>query len=341
MGQAERALSAVEAPVSRRVWLVRLGRTAAAEQAALSNGLVTFDAGVREDLSDALEYEDVFEEVLAANPSLSSRRVEALARQLHLLLHDIIVGDLVLCPLKSTGTIAVGIFRADHGQDGDGKPGRRVDWLAKALPRSALLPDLLYSLNAKQNVAEISRNDCARRLEAVIGGELDPGPSGGLSALPADPDVLERLLRQRLVARMGAVFAGHGLADLVGEILKAKGYQVRIAPPGPDGGVDIYAGTGRLAMEERLIVQVKSGDQRVGAEVLQQLEGAMRGAKVDQGLLVSWGGITRQAARRMQERWHEVRFWAAGDLVEAFLECYEDLPLHIRDQLPLRKAWVV
>lgn len=118
MGQAERALSAVEAPVSRRVWLVRLGRTAAAEQAALSNGLVTFDAGVREDLSDALEYEDVFEEVLAANPSLSSRRVEALARQLHLLLARYYRGG--PCPLPAE----------EHRNDrrGDLSRGPRTGW---------------------------------------------------------------------------------------------------------------------------------------------------------------------------------------------------------------------
>lgn len=339
MGQVDRALQAVSQAPRRRVWMVRLGRTSAAERAALEDALITFDAGVRGDLSDSFEFDDIFGAVMEANPDLGGRKLDALSRQLHLLLHDIQAGDLAIVPLKGSGNIAIGLFRGDHGCDADDKPGRRVQWLRTDLPRSDLGADILYSLNAKQSVAEISRNDCAKRLEAILAGAGDPGPSGGHELLPDDPEVIERLLRQRLLHRMGSVFAGHALADLVGEIMKLKGYEVRIAPPGPDGGIDIHAGTGPLGTDRRLIIQVKSGDQVAGNPVLQQLEGAMRGAKAESGMLVSWGGFSRDAARRMNELWYEVRLWTAADVMDAYVEHYDRLPLRIRDMLPLRKIW--
>lgn len=324
----------------RRVWMVRLDRTAAAEAQALETGLVVFDAGVRADLSDHLEFADILEEVAEANPGESLRRQEASARQLHLLLHDIQAGDLAISPLRTSGRLAVGVFRGDTGVDRDGRPGRMVQWLRKDVPRNQLMHDLLYSLGAKQKVCEIARNDAARRIEAVLGGNADPGPEGAGGLLPDDPDELESLLRQRIMSRMGVVFSGHALADLIGEILKVRGYQVRVSPPGPDGGVDIYAGKGGLGGDSRLIVQVKSGDQTAGHETLQRLEGAMRAAKAEQGLLVSWGGFTRQVAARSDQLWYEVRMWSAADVMDEFVDCYDRLPLNIRDAMPLRKAWL-
>ncbi|MBW3243665.1 restriction endonuclease [Epibacterium sp. DP7N7-1] len=341
MGQSERALQVAGQPSARRVWMVRLGRTSAAESAALKDGLVTFDAGVRGDLKDSLEYEDIFSEVMEANPDLGGQRLNELSRHLYLLLHDIQAGDLLVAPLKSSGAIAIGQFRGDHGVDADNKPGRRVQWLRTDLSREIFGLDLLYSMNAKQSVVEITRNDCEKRISAILSGAFDPGPSGDHDLLPNDPEVIERLMRQRLLQRMGVVFAGHALADLVGEIIRIKGFQVRIAPPGPDGGVDIHAGTGPLGTDHRLIVQVKSGSQVAGKPVLQQLEGAMRAAKAENGMLVSWGGFSREAAIRMNELWYEVRLWTAADVMEAYIENYENLPVKFRDMLPLRKIWTV
>ena len=290
-------------------------------------------------LQDSFEYDEIHAAVMDANPDLGGRKLDAISRQLHLLLHMVQPGDFALVPLKSSNTIAIGLFRGDHGCDSDDKPGRRVQWLRTDLSRNELGADILYSLNAKQNVAQISRNDCARRLEVILNGAADPGPGDDHDLLPEDPEIIESLLRRRLLQKMGVAFAGHALADLVGEIMKLKGYEVRIAPPGPDGGIDIHAGTGPLGTDRRLIIQVKSGGQVVGNPVLQQLEGAMRGAKAESGMIVSWGGFSRDAARRMNELWYEVRMWTAADVMDAYVENYDRLPLRIRDTLPLRRIW--
>lgn len=323
-----------------RLWMVRPDRTATDERMALDDGIIRIDAGVRADISEAFDYEEVLDAVIVGNPGESGARLESLARQTHALIHLIQPGDLAISPMKRAGTIAIGQFLPGYAECDDGCPARQVRWLRTDIARERVMPDLLYSLTAKQRVARIERNDALERIRALLSGQADPGPGGSaFSGVPDDADELERILRQRIAARIGSAFAGHGLAELVGEILKLQGFEVKVSSPGPDGGVDIFAGRGVFGMEDRLIVQVKSGDQRADHEVFQRLEGAMRSAKADRGLLVSWGGFTRPVLQRMDQAWYEVRLWSAADVVDALLELYDRMPLPIRDRIPLRQVW--
>src|SRR5688572_8378330 len=99
----------------------------------------------------------------------------------------------------------------------------------------------------------------------------------------------------QIMARIQEDFAGHDLAGLVAAVLGIEGFQCLVSPPGPDGGVDISAGRGPLGLDSpRLLVQVKSGGQ-TGAPVVSQLQGVMTTYGADQGLLVTWAGLTRAA----------------------------------------------
>lgn len=337
MSRLDRSLPASRPP--RRVWLVRAGRTAAAEDAALDKGLISFDVGVRGDFSDAIDRDELYVAIAQSNGSASERHINQLTSQLETLLHGVEVGDFAVMPLRSAGLVAIGIFRGDHGLDGDGKPGRRVQWIKRDVARSCFRQDLLFSFNAKQSIAEISRNDCASRIEAILKSGEDPGIGGWEDPLPSDCAVLEAMLVRRLQHRLGAVFAGHALAELVAELLKAEGYKVSVAPPGKDGGVDVRAGMGPLGMDMPLIVQVKSGDAIIGTEVLQQLEGAMSSTPGASGLLVAWGGLSQDARGLIKALHFRVRCWGAADVTEAYVTHYEKLPLRIRDKLPLRRVW--
>jgi restriction system protein len=81
----------------------------------------------------------------------------------------------------------------------------------------------------------------------------------------AAPVAFDRLSRDQIKQRIAARLHGHGLAQLVGEILKAEGFVTLVSPAGPDGGVDILAGPGSMSFDgSKFVVQVKSGDQQVG-----------------------------------------------------------------------------
>jgi len=107
--------------------------------------------------------------------------------------------------------------------------------------------------------------------------------------------------------------APYDFQDLVAALLEAMGYHVLwVAPPGPDKGVDIIAGSDQLWIEDpRIKVQVKHrggsttdvGDLRAFMAVL--------GAR-DVGIFVSTGAFTRDAWS--EARTHETRKLTLIDL---------------------------
>ena len=137
-------------------------------------------------------------------------------------------------------------------------------------------------------------------------------------------------------------FHGHALSDLVAAVLEAEGYRVAVSPPGPDGGVDILAGQGPMGFDSpRICVQVKSGRQASGVNVLRELQGVMQTFQADHGLLVSWGGFARPAELEARAMHFNVRLWGADQLLEAVLENYELLSADVRSELPLKRLWAL
>ena len=87
---------------------------------------------------------------------------------------------------------------------------------------------------------------------------------------------------------------GYDMERLVKALLEAQGYTVYQSPKGRDKGVDLLAALGPLGFgTPRICVQVKSGDGKTGRPTLDQLVGTMQNFQAEQGLLVSWGGFTK------------------------------------------------
>jgi restriction system protein len=108
-------------------------------------------------------------------------------------------------------------------------------------------------------------------------------------------------VRDKITARIREEFSGHGLATLVTAILDADGYLCSMAPPGPDGGVDITAGRGPLGLDSpRVLAQVKAGGADIG--VVNQLQGVMPTHGAEQGLLVAWNGLTKPARQQLSNQ---------------------------------------
>ncbi|MEJ7744193.1 MAG: restriction endonuclease [Nocardioidaceae bacterium] len=129
---------------------------------------------------------------------------------------------------------------------------------------------------------------------------------------------------------------------LVADILRVRGFVCDVSTPGPDQGVDILAGSGPLGLDSpTLIVEVKSEEGQIKASVVRGLQGAMLSNRSDQGLLVAWGGITKEAKREIRTDRLTMRVWDADDLLDQVFEVYEQLPEETRRQLPLKRAWVL
>ena len=125
-------------------------------------------------------------------------------------------------------------------------------------------------------------------------------------------------------------------------MLEAEGFKTDVSPPGPDGGVDVFAGRGPLGLDRpNLIAQVKSSPSSASVTVVRELNGVLTDQDADQGLLVAWGGVTREAHREIRQKFFRIRLWNAEDLVEAVLRNYDKLDQEIQAELPLKQVWTL
>ena len=172
------------------------------------------------------------------------------------------------------------------------------------MPRDTFKQDLRHSLGAFMTICEVKRNAALDRVRAVLETGADPGSLLGKQGLtPAQmPDEggdaedyavdIEDIANQQIVSLIKSEFAGHALADLIAEILRVQGYTTSVSAPGPDQGVDILAAGGTLGLgEDRICVQVKSGDGAANHDVVLRLIGSVSNAQAQTGLLVSIGGV--------------------------------------------------
>jgi restriction system protein len=340
----------------RPVWLVRAGAHGEDEDASLEAGLAIIGFHDVPSLVGIRDLAGMIEHVRRATPGAKEANIRNRAAQLEDFALEMQKGDVVALPLKShpsqiaLGRVADGyVFREVGGKQ---RHARQVEWLRVDTPRNTFEQDLLYSLGAFMTVCRIRRHNAESRFAAVIAGSADPGYEEVVEAEPAArtdiveepstvPDVAQAA-HDQIVAHIQVKFREHELARLVTAVLAAEGFQAKSSPPGADGGVDILAGQGLLGLDgQRLCVQVKSSTSTADVRILRELKGTMDSFKADRGLLVSWGGFTRDLEREARQSYFQVRLWNAKDLVDAIYRTYDRLPEEIQAELPLKRVWAL
>lgn len=339
----------------KRLWLVRLGANSEFEAEALNRSLLSIGFKMNADLSNAKDRDAVLSVVKTIHPDAKPGAQTNYAAQINQFVNTMAIGDLVVSPFKTLGTIGIGEVTGPYQRLPDGHPARPVKWLATDIARDVFMQDLLYSFGAIMTVCEIQRNDALNRVIAVAQTRKDPG-DGTAPILSGKPSAsgptsesaeaqtinLEQVARDQIERRISSIFTGHKFTNLIAAILTAQGYKVRVSPPGPDAGIDIVAGRGALGFEEpRLVVQVKSGDITADQPTLQSLLGCVQDTHANQGLLVSWSGFKPTVLKRTNDLYFRVRFWGRDDIMNALFSVYEDLPEEIRAELPLQRIWTL
>ncbi len=340
------------------VWLARAGAQGEDETIALELGLSVIGFEEIPDLTDKPDRSSLLELVQTAYPQLNINGHRNLAAQLSAFAVQMETGDIVALPLKTRpGQIALGRVSGPYEYqtvEGVMRHTRPVKWIRPDVPRSHFGQDLLYSMGAFLTVCRIKRNDAETRVAKVISGGRDASsitPEAASATTEPDnefeADHLAKLdiastARDQIFDRIRSRFTEHEFTRLVEAVLKAEGYFTLRSPAGPDGGVDILAGRGSLGFDgPKLCVQVKATQRAVDVTVLRSLVGTMRSFEADQGLLVSWGGFTRDLEREARQSFFRVRLWRAGDLVDAICRNYGQLSEQIQNEIPLERVWTV
>lgn len=341
-----------------RLWIVRAGRGGERELDTISQGRLMLGFSPSDDLSGLKDRNAIADHLRDKMPAAGEGRIKNFAAQLNQFANVIAIGDLVVLPRKLTNGIAIGEVTGPYEYVGEGSYGhtRKVKWLKEAVPRDTFGQDLRHSFGAFMTVCEITRNNALGRVRAVLETGKDPGSLLGkqgkvsvpqrvsddqeVDAEEADLDI-EELASLQIIGLIKSQFSGHGLADLVAEILRSEGYTTKVSPPGADGGVDILAAGGSLGLgEERVCVQVKSGDSPANHDVVLRLIGSVSNSQARTGLLVSIGGVNSPAQKELDNNFFKLRLWQLPDLLRALYRAYPNLSDETRARLPLKQIWV-
>lgn len=276
------------------------------------------------------------------------------AGQIWPIAHDMKKGDWIILPSKVKSAIHIGEIVGEYKFDKKlGSPYyhfREVKWFATDIPRTNFDQDLLYSFGAFMTVCRIQRNDAEDRIKAMSRNnwlplKSIPTPKNMTSSDPDDDDSmidLELIASDAIAKYIIRKFKGHGMAKIVGAILKAKGFTTYISPEGPDKGVDILAAQGNLGFESpKICVQVKTSDTPVDRPTLDQLIGTMHNFKATHGLLVSWSGFKSTVDREIAAQFFNVRLWDQKAIIQELLENYDKLEGDIKAEIPLKQMWIL
>jgi restriction system protein len=332
------------------VWMVRAGKYGEQEHTALEKGVVAIGWNELPDLSAVQSRESLAGLYRKTHPDASSGHVANQVGQVWSFRSRIQPGDLAVLPLKTRSAIAIGKVTGPYQYTtdlGDAvRHVRKVEWLRTDLPRTAFGQDILYSLGAFMTVCQVARNQAEERIRAVLAGKADPGApisdeaedeEGGERSLD-----IEQAARDQILEHIQRNFSGHKLATLVDAVLQAEGYLTRVSPPGPDGGVDILAGTGPMGFgPPRLCVQVKSSPSPADVNVLRGLQGVLQNFHAEQGLLVCWGGFKSSVIQEARQSFFTIRLWDSGDLLGMILKNHDKFPDELKAELPLKRIWAL
>ena len=333
-------------------WVVRAGRHGVNENYIVENSVIAIGWEQVGNLGSFADRKELQAHVVNVYPSEAGNKLSIWTGELWAFKERIKIGDHVAVPLTSRAAIAIGRVIGPYQYVPDAPLGvkhqRRLEWLVTDLPRSEVDQDLLYTLGSTLAVFRAKRNNAEERLIAYAKGKGAKSlpasiTSDGDGELGDESEVdLEQFAADQIVAHIGKKFLGHELARLVGEILKAEGYQILVSKPGADGGVDILAGTGPMGFgQPRIAVQVKSGSTTADVGILRELQGVMPRFGADHGLIVSWAGFKESVIREARQLFFEVRLWDSRDLVAALQNHYEKLPEDVQAELPLKRIWLL
>ena len=341
------------------LWLVRAGKYGEHEKRFFNDDCcyLTWDGTEETDLSTVKGYEGVKELLAKLYPDEKPKTRINWASQIAPFVFEVQKGDWVVLPRKHTPALAFAEVIEGYAFNPKADPtyrhGIKVKWLTTDVPRTAFEQDLLYSFGAFMTVCRIGKNDAEARVRAMEkAGWKSTGTSFTLSPSRTQPNDqpeaieqhfdVEQSARDQITKVVQARFKGHGMAELVGAILRAQGFKTHISPPGPDGGIDILAATGTFGFSEpRICVQVKSQQSPIERAVLDALGGVMKKVSATHGLLVCWGGFKGSIDKEEAQQFFHVRLWDADDLIDELLAVYDKLDADVRARLPLKRVWTL
>src|SRR5690625_273363 len=327
-------------PSSAIAWGIRAGRGGEGHQLFKDSNVIALRWQGTPDLSGLPNDREAFKEVYRRTfPDVPEGNVANGAGQLYRFVHEIAVGDLVVYPSKIDRRVHLGVVDGPYRyvQDSAGFSHQRpVKWL-RSVPRTSYSQGALHEIGSAMTLFQV-KNYLDEHLTLLSGHvpviqEAEEDESISLVA-----SEVEETTRDFILKTLAKELKGHPFASFVAQLLATMGYNTRVSPPGPDGGVDVLAHRDELGFEPPIIkVQVKSTESSIGSPEVTALYGNVEASEF--GLFVTLGSFT-SAARNFAKSKPNLRLIDGLELVDLLLEHYEELDSRYKGRLPLRRVYI-
>jgi restriction system protein len=324
------------------VWGIHAGRTGDADTLFLKKNVVAIGWDKLGDPSKIKPERDSFKaKVMEAYPDTKPGALPVTAGQIFRFIYEPKVGDVVVYPSKRERQIHIGIIEGNHKYDpslSEGYPNTRpVKWI-KSYPRTYFTQGALYEIGSAMSFFQVKTY--ADEYLVALEGKLKPDePEDEDETVAYVVEDIEQTARDFILKRLAQQLKGHPLSHFVAHLLQAMGYRTRVAPEGPDGGVDIIAHKDELGFEPPIVkVQVKSTEGTIGEPIVAGLYGKV-GQQGEYGLFVILGSFTKDAITFARNK-SNLRLIDGEELVDLILQHYEQFDPKYKALLPLKRVYI-
>ncbi len=328
------------AAAEKTLWGIHAPTTLDARDLFRKEGVVAIGWSAMGDLTAIAAARAAFRKAIeTAYPSCKPGAIPVNAGTLYKFCHTMQIGDYLVYPSKHDRMVNIGIVDGGYEYapafDRDRPHVRHVKWI-KTLPRTAFSQGALYEIGSAVTLFQV-RNFAEEFYAALEGKPPEPPIAEDETVGPVVEDI-EQSTRDFFLKTLAQRLKGHPFAEFVAHLLNTMGYQTRVSPEGPDGGIDIIAHRDELGFEPPIIeVQVKSTEGSIGDPVVSALYGKV-GAN-EFGLLVTLGTFTTQAQSFARSK-SNLRLIDGGELLELIQAHYDVFDGRYKALLPLRRVLI-
>jgi restriction system protein len=322
------------------IWGIHAGKTGDADTLFLKKHVIAIGWMKMGDLSSLKADREVFKsKVLEAYPDKKPGAIPVTAGQIFRFVHEMKPGDLVAYPSKQDHQIHLGEITGHYFYDPKTEPSypnlRQVKWL-RVLPRTHFTQGALYEIGSALSLFLVK--NYVDEFRVAIEGKAVPTPVAQDESVAAVADGIEETTRDFVLKRLAQEVKGHPFAEFVAHLLNTMGYQTRVSPEGPDGGIDIIAHRDELGFEPPIIkVQVKSTEGSIGDPIVSALCGKV--GPGEHGLLVTLGSFTPPAKNFARGKTN-LRLIDDEELVKLILAHYDQFESRYKGLIPLRRVFI-
>ncbi len=328
--------------MNKNVWMIRAGE-GGFRIADFTKGYVAIGWDEMGDLTSLSSQEATKQRYRETYPQSKAGRVAGAAAVLYKFSKTLQIGDSVVTYDGNTREYLIGEIKSDYYYKpdviGDMPNLRDVDWKHR-VSRDKLEPATRNSLGSTLTLFAISP-EAWDDIQTAISGEKKTTPEKE-STENIDFEQIKRnrteeaheSLKDKLLE-----LDWSEMQELVAAILRAMGFKARVAPPGPDRGVDVLASPDGLGLTEpRIKAEVKhrKGSQ-MGSPEIRGFVGGLRPG--DRALYISTGGFTKEAKYEAERSNIPLTLLDLDDIAGLIEQHYENFDADGRGLLPLTKIY--